>query len=163
MIRLEDVLKTSSEDVRLRQTYSSWSRRLQDVFWRRKTSSRRLHQDECFLGDDQLTKGYHNNMLPLAVIWNNQMAFWWSPWITWQVRDLGTRALVNKQYVSVLSGLALLPNLCKSWYVTFIIVDHHQVPWQSNHLSPMLQANSLTMAVSNEFHQTYWSIKLYGP
>ena len=65
--RLEDVLKTSwrrmaktnilvltktsSEDVRLRRTYSSW-RRLEDVFWRRrwKTSSRRLHQDECLLG-----------------------------------------------------------------------------------------------------------------
>ena len=40
----QDVLKTCSEDVRLRRTYSSWSRRLQDVFWwrRRKTSSRRL-------------------------------------------------------------------------------------------------------------------------
>ena len=50
--RLEDVLKTSSEDVRLRRTYSSWSRRLEDVFWRqrRKTSSRRFHQDECLLG-----------------------------------------------------------------------------------------------------------------
>ena len=48
----QDVLKTSSEDLRLRGTYSSWSRRLEDVFWRRrqKTSSRRLHQDECFLG-----------------------------------------------------------------------------------------------------------------
>ena len=36
--------KTSSEDVRLRRTYSSWSRRLEDVFQRRrrKTSSRRL-------------------------------------------------------------------------------------------------------------------------
>ena len=49
--RFEDVLKTSSEDVRLRRTYSSWSRRLpktktKDVF---KTSSRRLHQDECLL------------------------------------------------------------------------------------------------------------------
>ena len=30
--RLEDVLKASSEDVRLRRTYSSWSRRLEDVF-----------------------------------------------------------------------------------------------------------------------------------
>ena len=41
--RLENVLKTFSEDVRLRRTYSSW-RRLQDVFWRwrRKMSSRRL-------------------------------------------------------------------------------------------------------------------------
>ena len=50
--RLENVLKTSSEDVRLRRTYSSWSRRLlkaktKDLF---KTSSRRLHQDECLLG-----------------------------------------------------------------------------------------------------------------
>ena len=48
----QDVLKTSSEDVRLRRTYSSWSRRLlktktKDVF---KTSSRRLRQDECLLG-----------------------------------------------------------------------------------------------------------------
>ena len=38
--------KTSSEDVRLRRTYSSWSRRLQDVFWRwrQKTSSRLLQE-----------------------------------------------------------------------------------------------------------------------
>ena len=28
----QDVLKTSSEDVRLRRTYSSWSRHLEDVF-----------------------------------------------------------------------------------------------------------------------------------
>ena len=50
--RLEDVLKTSSEDVWLIRIYSSSSRRLEDVFWRRrrKTSSRRLHQDECLLG-----------------------------------------------------------------------------------------------------------------
>ena len=41
-----DVLKTSSEDVRLRQTYSSWSRRLQDVF---KTSSE--DEDERHLQD----------------------------------------------------------------------------------------------------------------
>ena len=41
--RLDDVLKTSSEDVRLSRTYSSWSRRLEDVF---KTSSRGLQQDE---------------------------------------------------------------------------------------------------------------------
>ena len=48
----QDVLKTSSEDERLRPTYSSWSRRLKEVFWRRrrKASSRRLHQDECLLG-----------------------------------------------------------------------------------------------------------------
>ena len=48
--RLEDVLETSSEDVRLRRTYLSSSRRLEHVFWRRKTPSRRLHQDECLLG-----------------------------------------------------------------------------------------------------------------
>ena len=49
--RLEDVLKTSSENVRLRRTYSYWSSLLKtmtkDVF---KTSSRRLHQDQCLLG-----------------------------------------------------------------------------------------------------------------
>ena len=40
----QDVLKTSSEDVRLRRIYSSWSRRLEEVFWRRrrKTYSRRF-------------------------------------------------------------------------------------------------------------------------
>ena len=48
--RLEDVLKTSSVEVRLRRAYSSCSRRLEDVL---KTSSedkdvRRL-QDECLL------------------------------------------------------------------------------------------------------------------
>ena len=47
----QDVLKTSSEDVRLRRTYLSWSRRLQDIL---KMSSkdedeRRLHEDECLL------------------------------------------------------------------------------------------------------------------
>ena len=47
----QDVFKTSSEDVWRRPIYSSWSRRLlktktKDVF---KTSSRRLHQDECLL------------------------------------------------------------------------------------------------------------------
>ena len=51
--RLEDILKTSSEDVWIRRICSSWSRRLlktktKDVF---KTSSRRLHQDECLLGN----------------------------------------------------------------------------------------------------------------
>ena len=47
----QDVLKTSSEDVRLRRTYSSWSRRLEDVFrrQRRKTPSRHLRQGECLL------------------------------------------------------------------------------------------------------------------
>ena len=49
-IRLEDVLKMSSEDVRLRRTYSSWSKRLfktktKDVF---KTSSlRRIFAGKC--------------------------------------------------------------------------------------------------------------------
>ena len=48
----QDVVKTSSEDVRLRRTYSSWSRRLEDVFkrQRRKTPSRHLRQGECLLG-----------------------------------------------------------------------------------------------------------------
>ena len=50
--RLQDILKTSSEDVRLRRTYSSSWRRLlktktKDVF---KTSLRLFHQDECLLG-----------------------------------------------------------------------------------------------------------------
>ena len=44
----QNVLKTSSKDVWLRQIYSSWSRRLEDVFWRRRW--RRLHQDECLVG-----------------------------------------------------------------------------------------------------------------
>ena len=73
--RLEDVLKTSSEDVRLRRTYSSWSRRLpktktKGVF---KTSSRRLHQDECLLGEDLLCKSPYSveireNILPGLLI-----------------------------------------------------------------------------------------------
>ena len=45
----QDVLKTSSEDVRLRRTYSSWSRRLEDVFWRRRrktSSSRRMFEGQ---------------------------------------------------------------------------------------------------------------------
>ena len=48
-IRLEDVLKKSWSIFVLIKT--SW-RRLEEVFWRRrqKTSSRRLHQDECLLG-----------------------------------------------------------------------------------------------------------------
>ena len=42
--RIEDVLKIPSEDVWLIRIYSSSSRRLEDVFWRRrrKTSLRRL-------------------------------------------------------------------------------------------------------------------------
>ena len=69
--RLENVLKTSCrclEDVWIRRIYWSWPRHLEDVFWRRminknifvfikmswrrkrKTSLRRLHQDECLLG-----------------------------------------------------------------------------------------------------------------
>ena len=45
------LIKTSSEDVWVRRIYSSW-RCLEDVFWRQrqKTSSRRLHQDDCLLG-----------------------------------------------------------------------------------------------------------------
>ena len=46
------LIKTSSEDVWVRWIYSSWSRRLKDVFRtrRRKMSPRRLHQDECLQG-----------------------------------------------------------------------------------------------------------------
>ena len=42
--RLENVLNTSSEGVSLRWIYSSWSSRLEDIFWRRrrKTFSRLL-------------------------------------------------------------------------------------------------------------------------
>ena len=60
--RLKGVLKTSwqgnlktswrrLEDTWPRRIYWSLSRRLEDIFWRRrrKTSSRRLHQDECLL------------------------------------------------------------------------------------------------------------------
>ena len=51
---LEGVLKTSSEDVWVRWIYSSWSRCLEDVLKtsseRWKTSSRRLHQDKHLLG-----------------------------------------------------------------------------------------------------------------
>ena len=71
----QDVLKTSSEDVRLRRTYSSW-RRLEDVFWRRrwKTSSRRLHQDECLLG----LRGYNIQFTSKEFprIWSHHTASW---------------------------------------------------------------------------------------
>ena len=56
----QDILKTSSEDVRLRQTYSPWWRRLlktktKNIF---KTSSRHLYQDECLLGYYGLFENY---------------------------------------------------------------------------------------------------------
>ena len=46
------LIMTPSEYVWLRPIYSSWSKGLEDVFWRwrRKTSSRRLHQGEWLLG-----------------------------------------------------------------------------------------------------------------
>ena len=46
----QDVLKTSSEDVWLRQIYLSWLRRLEDAFWRQKrkmSSSRRMFAGKC--------------------------------------------------------------------------------------------------------------------
>ena len=45
------LIKTSSKDVWPSRIYLSLSRRLEDVFWRgrRKTSSRRLHQDKRLL------------------------------------------------------------------------------------------------------------------
>ena len=61
-VRLDqDVLKTSSEDVLPRRIFSSRSRdleRLEGVFWiqRQKTSSRRLHQEECLLGSTRFIK-----------------------------------------------------------------------------------------------------------
>ena len=55
--RLQNVLKTSSEDEWLRWIYSFCSRRLEDVFWRRKRkiSSRRLQDvfikvNACWVG-----------------------------------------------------------------------------------------------------------------
>ena len=56
----QDILKTSSETVRLRQTYWSWSRRLEDVFWRRrqKTSSRRLQ--DFFIKTNVCWETFHN-------------------------------------------------------------------------------------------------------
>ena len=51
----QEVLKTSSEDVRLRQTYSSWSRCLEDVF---KTSSE---------GEDE--KGLRDAFIKTNVCW----------------------------------------------------------------------------------------------
>ena len=61
--------KASSEDVWLRRIYSYLSRRLEDVFWRwrRKTSSRRLHQDECLLGT-YFVKGGRISVLSLNEI-----------------------------------------------------------------------------------------------
>ena len=65
--RLEDILKRYGQDdyIGLDQdviwrrmskvNYSSWSRRLEDVFWRQrwKTSSRRLHQGQRSLSKDR--------------------------------------------------------------------------------------------------------------
>ena len=65
--RLEDVLKTSSEEVWLIRIYSSSSRRIEDVFRRprRKTSLRRLHQDECLLGVNTITLNKNTNTVIL--------------------------------------------------------------------------------------------------
>ena len=45
----QGIIKTSSEDVWLRRIFFFWSKRLEHASRRRrrKTSSRRLHQDEC--------------------------------------------------------------------------------------------------------------------
>ena len=45
----QDILKTSSEDVRLRRAYLSWSRRLEDVFSRRKAKAKHTHLDQNVL------------------------------------------------------------------------------------------------------------------
>ena len=74
----QDVLKTSSEDVWVKRIFSSWSRRLEDVFWRRrrKTSSRRLHQDECLVG------------------WDGR--YWWCE--TWSVSKLNIKLPIQVNY-----------------------------------------------------------------
>ena len=79
----QDVLKTSSEDVRLRRTYSSWSarledeneRRLQDVF--KMSSSRRM-----FAGKPNFTKLVilliPNSLLNKQVSWRIFCQIRWS-------------------------------------------------------------------------------------
>ena len=87
----QDVLKTSSEDVWLIKIYSSSSRcledalktffevddekRLHDVF---KTSSRRLHQDECLLDSDYCPLHRRmniSNFLNFIVDWSEGACF----------------------------------------------------------------------------------------
>ena len=77
--RLENALKTSSEDVWVRRRYLPWSRRLlkpktNDVF---KTSSRRLHQDECLLGCNKKLnyfsdscRGKYKNFMDFMDLWS---------------------------------------------------------------------------------------------
>ena len=76
----QDVLKTSSEDVRLRRTYSSWSRRLEDVF---KTSSE--DEDERRLQDVFKTSSsrrmfagkYSGNVVCWAYFFKNDSKPFW--------------------------------------------------------------------------------------
>ena len=72
------LIKTSSEDVWVRRIYSSWSRRLENIFWRRrrKTSSRRLHQDECLMGNMSCSIYHydlHTKHFPIIKIQFNQI------------------------------------------------------------------------------------------
>ena len=55
--RLGDVLKSSSEDVCLMRINLSSSRRLENVYWRRrqKRFSRRLHEHEFLMETDQIS------------------------------------------------------------------------------------------------------------
>ena len=79
--RLENVLKTSSRRIAktniLVLTKTS-RRRLKDVFWRRrrKTSSRRLHQDECLMGNMSCSIYHydlHTKHFPIIKIQFNQI------------------------------------------------------------------------------------------
>ena len=95
--RFEEVLKMSSrrfcktswrrlEDVSPRRIYSSWSRRLEDAFWRRmtkvnifvlsdvfKTSSRCLHQDKCFLGINLVKAKFNSYVFKYSQINNEEV------------------------------------------------------------------------------------------
>ena len=64
------------EDVWPRWIYWSWSRRLEDIFWRRrrKTSSRCLHQDECLLGRYWTSP---------SLYWKSCLASLWSATLGW--------------------------------------------------------------------------------
>ena len=74
----QDVLKTSSEDVRLRRTYSSSSTRLLKT----KTKDKSLHQDECLLGKTLFWMSFctwqHNKNITCFIKPNS--------WNLWRVR-----------------------------------------------------------------------------
>ena len=111
--------------------YSSWSRRLEDVFWRRrqKTSSRRLQDvfiktnvwwllldyNECYVRLEQLNLGLLDQLLqanpqyliPLIVyLWHSWNTFLYESWHVWVIYDqifLDFHILVQ-QYEHKLAG-----------------------------------------------------------